>query len=379
MEKPISAEDDDGESSHGREHSREMPMEQTRLAMAAGEKADIATLYAAIATFSRGQAIMIEKMTLLEKIVGTVQFNMTWVRDDMKAVMERFSADPVLEIPDGDAELGTPMEQVSVDAIPPPTWKGKELVADTTKASSASTSRADRWSVETDNPIHDEGVEVPGNYIDDTEDNVHSPDLNMGRTIPEFEPRRERDYARPSLPALCLAPLLESRVSIELESLDWDSQQVEMTCQSTQLPAGDTDVATWLEFAPAVRDWPAKLEAADGPEEEWVSSKKGRWDVTELVKDLAEPGRAAEAEVLGTLNLNLLPERDRGSGRAHGRGHPTTTENIVGASRKAGSCTGRGSGRGRGLPVVDPRFHIPVRHGSILHLGIFAAIVEIQL
>jgi len=62
-----------------------------------------------------------------------------------------------------------------------------------------------------------------------------------------------------------------------------------MICQSTLLPTGDTDVATWSEFAPTVRDWPTKLEAADGSEEEWVSSKKGRWDVTELVKDLAEP------------------------------------------------------------------------------------------
>jgi hypothetical protein len=379
MEKHVSAEEDDGEYLQGTDHSREGPMEPSRLAVVAGDKGDIATLYSAIATFSRGQALMIEKMTLLEKIVGTVQFDMTWVRDDMKAVMERFSADPVLELPDGVAELGTPMEQVSVDAIPPPTWKGKELVADTTKAPSASTSRADRWSVETDDPIHGEGVEVPGVYIDDTEDNVHSPDLDMGRTIPEFEPRRERDYARPSLPALCLAPLLDRRVSIELEPLDWDSQQVEMTCQSTQLPAGETDVAMWSEFAAAVRDWPEKPEAAAGPEEEWVSSKKGQWDVCELVKDLAELGRAAEAEALRTLNLNLLPERDRGNGRAHGRGHPTAKAGIVGANRKFASGSGRGSGRGRGLPAVDPRFHIPVRNGPILHSGIFAAIVENQL
>ena len=55
---------------------------------------DMAALLGGIAQLARGQAIVLERLSFLEKIVGTVQFDMTWVRDDVKSVheaMDRFA------------------------------------------------------------------------------------------------------------------------------------------------------------------------------------------------------------------------------------------------------------------------------------------------
>jgi hypothetical protein len=74
----LSADDGDDIPSYGSEPSSEGRIQSTRLAMAARGSEDMAALFGAIATFARGQAIVIEKLEFLEKAVGTVQFDMTW-------------------------------------------------------------------------------------------------------------------------------------------------------------------------------------------------------------------------------------------------------------------------------------------------------------
>jgi hypothetical protein len=117
----------------------------------------------------------------------------------------------------------------------------------------------------------------------------------------------------------------------------------------------------WSDFAATVRGWPAPSEAGAGLEEGWVSPKKGRWDIIVCGNDKGEPVPPPDAQVHGTLNLNLLPKRNREPETTDARGSENQAECSGAAGRKGGSGRGRGPGRGRELPAVSPRFHTPVR------------------
>ena len=84
---------------------------------------DTSTVTGGIAALCRGQGILMEKMTYLEKIVGTVQFDMTWVRDDMKLVqqvMEKYNQH-VGAASDAAADVDRLKGQLPVDGM---RWRG---------------------------------------------------------------------------------------------------------------------------------------------------------------------------------------------------------------------------------------------------------------
>lgn len=362
----MSADDGDDISSYGSEPSSEGRIQSTRLAMAARGSEDMAALFGAIATFARGQAIVIEKLEFLEKAVGTVQFDMTWVRDDMKAVHQVVEkmADIVYNIHDDAVELDRAREQVSLYGSPPPPWRGKEQVADIPKPPSASTSRGDAHCADDSLNICNGGRDVAGNFIEDIQAHMPCTDSHTERKKSTVEGRKELGDAHDTLPDVCLTPWLEPRVTIEQDLLDEESQQIDFSCQSTQLPTPMTGKHMWSDFAAAVRDWPAPSAVGTGLEEGWVPAKKGRWDTMDYGKDMAGAGIGAQAATGGTLNLNTLPEGRGEIARQHGRGAMAApTSAFAAPSSKGANGSGRGSGRGRGLPDVNPRFHNPVSGG----------------
>ena len=362
-EHSMSGDEGDEVSSYGTGHSSDERMEATRDAVAASGDGDLGTLFAAIATFSRGQSILIEKLTLLEKVVGTVQFDMTWVRDDMKAVhqvMERIAGN-VCDLREGVPKVDMPREQVSVHAYPPRVWKGKEQETYIAKPPSASTSRGDPHcgddglaggSVENIDIVHDD---------DETQDLIRIGDVQFKNIAATGDARRDWGYAREASPPLRLTQWPQTRVIIEMEPLQEESQQIEMSCQSAQLPTPAADRSMWSDFTAAVRDWPAPTEPAAALQEGWVRSKKGNWDITDYGKGLPETGNAPEAEEHVQVNLNFVPERLAGTATTWGEGAMAPTDGILEASKKGPNGMGRGAGRGRGLPAVQPRFHTPVR------------------
>jgi hypothetical protein len=367
------ADDVDDYSSHGTEHSSEGRMQRTRLAVAEGGEGDLATLYAAIATFSRGQAILIEKMTKLERAVQTVQFDMTWVRDDMKAVhqvMERI-AECFCDAGEAALDVDIGREELPVDDSPVEHWKGKEAAVDIPKPPSLSASRGEGQSGVDNVPAFNDGGHNPGNHIDVAEVDFQIVDVNPGRSVAAMEGRREWEYARVAQPVLRQTPWEETMINIEKEPLEDESLEAEMSCQSTPLQTPAVGRTMWSDFQTAVRDWPPTSVAATGFEEGWVPTKKGRWDTTEYAKDAAGPTTPAAGPTTpakggeyGATNLKFWPLRQGDAGGAEGRGLVASTELIGGATRKGGNGTGRGSGRGRGLPLVNPRFHTQVRPPS---------------
>ena len=367
----LAADEADDVSSYGTGHSSEGFMERTRLAVAASEGADIETLFAAIATFSRGQSIVIEKLALLEKVVGTVQFDMTWVRDDMKSVhqvMERI-AGHVCNIKETTAEAERLREQVSVDASPPQPCRGKASADDFEKAPSASTTRGEQQRGDDELPNWNADGNEVGSYVEEPVALMLNPVTNMNSVTSPAGGRGDWGYPRVTSPAVTSPLCQQPRVGEERDALEAESQQIQMSCHSTQIPTPLTGRTMWQDFTAAVRDWPPPTMPAMGTEEGWVTTKRGRWDTMDYGKGGVAPERAAGILDFVPLNLNALLETHVGATGMRGGRDVELSKGIAGASNNAGSGTGRGSGRGKRLPEVQPRYHTPVRHPCFFPLS----------
>ena len=91
-----------------------------------------------------------------------------------------------------------------------------------------------------------------------------------------------------------------------------------------------------------------------------MSTKKGRWDVTVYEEGNTEEEGLHDKEDHGQLNLNIMPERHVLAKRPHNQMHDPPTKRNVAASRNAGKGTGRGGGRSKRPPAVQPRYHTSV-------------------
>ena len=363
LDPALPQDEDDELSSYGTGNSSEGRMENTRDAVAGSEGGDIETLLSAILTFSRGQAIVIEKLALLERVVGTVQFDMTWVRDDMKAVhqvMERLAED-MCDIRDGTAEVERPREQVSVDASPPQAVGGNGDVEDVTKAPSASTSRGEQQYGGEGVPSWITGGNEGGSYLDETQAPLINPCTNMKSSTALVVGRSDWGYALAPSPGATSPPCQQPRVSADKEPMEEESQQIEMSCQSAQIPTPLTGRTMWQDFTTAVRDWPRPTMPPIEREEGWVATKRGRWDLTDYGKGSAALQGATEVEDIAAANLNAVLERHVGTLQTLGGRDADPSKCIAGSSKNGGNAAGRGYGRGKRLPEVQPRYHTPVR------------------
>ena len=255
-EQSLSADDGDEHISHGSANSSEERMESTRLALASTVEGDIGTLYAAIATFARGQDIVVEKLTLLEKVVGTVQFDMTWVRDDIKAMHQAMETivEQVSDIREGAEEVDISREEVALDVSPQQPWKGKMHVPNIEKPPSASTSRGETHCAYTDmhgsNAVRDD----IGNEETEEQPQMLTTNAHFNRMPTAYEGKRDWDTGHQTSPAMCPTQCTQPRVSIDMQPLQEESQMFEMSFQSTDLPAPVVERSMWHDFTAAVRD-----------------------------------------------------------------------------------------------------------------------------
>ena len=253
-------------------------------------------------------------------------------------------------------------EQVSLDDSPRLALKGKEHVLDIPRAPSPSTSHV-QFDYGRDDVIEQYAGRMGGRtFIDETQPfgDIHDTPNNIlaltdtGRREWGFEHDASNDLGSPHCQ--------QKRVSIERELPEEESQQIEMSCQSTPIQTAATARSMWDDFTTAVRDWRAPAVAGNETEEGWVSAKKGRWDSTEYGKQNADEVGAQMLEEHGTLNLNLLPERQGASEHTSREGVAAVCKAITGASKISSNGTWRGTARGRRPPAVQPRYHTLVSY-----------------
>jgi hypothetical protein len=359
----VVADDGDDASSYGTEESSETPMETSYIEPAVSKEDDITTLIAAVAAFSKEQNVVIEKLDFLEKIVGTVQFDMINVRDDMKAVnvaMERI-AGHVCGIRDGPAEVQIRKEQVSLENSLglPSTWNHNTVSFG--KGPSTSTSRGEPTYQIDDVPFWNTDAFEGDTRIEETQAFAIPADVNINRLTSIEVPRREWGYSHDTSPAIPSPPVRLTTVSIDRDAEEEESQQIEMSCQSTQLQTPMNGRGMLSEFEDAVRGWPAPTHDGITREEGWVSTKKGRWDLIDYPKGGGDAIPSAEHEFCNSINLNLLPDRHGAAAISLEGGVVVYSETVTAAIPTAGAGTNRGSGRGNKLPSLSPRFFEEVR------------------
>jgi hypothetical protein len=355
--------DGDDASSYGTEESSETPMETSYIEPAVSKEDDITTLIAAVAAFSREQTVVIEKLDFLEKIVGTVQFDMINVRDDMKAVnvaMERI-AGHVCGIRDVPAEVEIRKEQVSLENSLglPSSWK--ENTVSFGKGPSASTPRGSPTYQIDDVPFWNTDAFEGDTRIEETQAFALPSDVNINRPVSIEVPRREWGYSSDISPVIPPQPVRHIAVNFDRDAQEEESQPIEMSCQSTQLPTPLNGRGMLSEFEDAVRDWPAPTHDGIAREEGWVSTKKGRWDLIDYSTGGGEAVSSAEREFPNSINLNLLPDRHGAAAISLEGGVVVYSETVAAATLNASAATNRGSGRGNKLPSLSPRFFEEVR------------------
>lgn len=353
-------------SSYGSGHSSEGYLEPHTIPAPTSGEDDLPTLVAGIAALSRGQAIVLEKLTFLEKIVGTVQFDMTWVRDDMKSVqqvMERIGSH-VSDIRDAAAEADRHEEQAPVERGPRQAMKGKEQVEVYMRPPSLSTSLVERACRGGDVPQSNAAGKGGGNCIQDMEPFANNISMHTNTVAIVESGRRDWGYTRRASPELGSPPCSQPRVRPEKEAVEEESEQVEMSCQSTQQATPATESSMWSSFSAAVRDWPPPTQTRSRREEGWMSAKKGRWGLAEYGNENDETMDLAMLEEPVALNLNLLPEKEGTTAAWVGGCDAAPPACVASASKNGSSGAWRGTARGRRPPAAQPRYHTSVRVGT---------------
>lgn len=363
-EKVVTVDDDDGTSSYATGYSDEGEMEPDNIALTETKGEGLTALMDAIAAINATQITVIEKLTMLERAIGTVQFDMTYVRDDMKGVQNVVEniAEHVSYLKDAAAKVDGLQNQVAVDANPRLTWKGDTAGEDSLKSPSGSPWRglpvyADdeegRQNGDDNEVVH--CIEETQAFEDNVNVHLHIASPRAG------ESGRQWGSERDASPALSPPTWQPKKLGNVPDLPEEESQQIELTCPGTQLRTPVSGASMWNDFTAAVRDWPAPCIAEKGKEDGWVSTKKARWDSLERTPVQVSAMRGPQEKEHVSLNLNLSPEKLVPSLTPPGRGDNSQSKRPGSATMKGGNGTGRGTARARRPPAVQPRYHSSVR------------------
>jgi hypothetical protein len=233
-----------------------------------------------------------------------------------------------------------------------------------TASISASTSRyAPTHRVE-DEPFWHTDMFEGDTYIPETQAFAVPADVNMNMPTSIELPRSSWGYSHDVPPAKPSPTVRHTTVSIDRDATEEESQQIEMSCQSTQLQTPMNGRGLLSEFEDAVRDWPAVPDDAIAREEGWVSTKKGRWDLIDYSKGAGEPGPVTKREIENSINLNMPPDRHCAATISLEGGVVGFHETVAAATPHVGTGTNRVVGRYNKLPSLSPRFFEEVRGDS---------------
>jgi hypothetical protein len=324
---------------------------------------DLATLLSGIAALARGQGMLLDRLSLLEQLVGTVQFDMTWVRDDMLSVheaMDRFG-DFVCDVQEAALGVEGMDDQVPLDTAPQQAPKGKDEVVDFVQVPMNTTSRGehqytdkDVWDRNAWNIGGGNGVGEPPAHLESHETDPNL--MQLGETG-----RRDWGHDRDSSDDMGSPVCQQTMVSIEKEPLEEESQLMEATSHSAALRTHVPYPPMWNVFAHQVKDWRPPTAPGTETEEGWLSKKKGQWDMTNYGKENAGPSSAQLADVQATVNLNTMPSKQRACVPASVYVEDDPVTCTTGGSKNSTSQAWRGTARGRRPPAVQARYQSAVR------------------
>ena len=324
------------------------------------------SINASIAAMDVVQATIVEKLAVIGRAIGTVQFDLTWVRDDVRGLQNGMQklAESVCEMRGAHMEVERLREKMSPRPSARPSGIEALSAMDCGKSNAASLARANQLHRDKDedtlNPVCEDDVASieETQFYDNTADvatNIQPPAKAVGGT----------DWLNETQMSIgmCSPMGAQTRTSMYVVDQDDETQECEDTfpANNTRTPAGPRSM--WTEFTTAVRDLPAPIGASADLAQGWVGAKRARMlpvGTPEQTGAMQVPNAMVEAL---TLNLNLPPEKHTDTEGGRDRGKEAMPHDVGATSRGHGRGSGRGRGRGRRPPPVQPRYHAAVSSG----------------
>lgn len=218
------------------------------------------SLNASIAVMDVVQATIVEKLVTIGRAIGTVQFDMSWMHDDVRGVQNAMQklAENVSEMRGAHIEVERLLEQMSGIT--------------TLRTSRMETlSAEDYGDANAASPIHVSQLHSDDN--EETQNLVYSDDVvsiqetqlydNTAKLALNVQSSRvaagganwfhETDMSSGS----CLLPCAQTRTNMYVNDQYDESQQCEYTCPSGNTPTPAASGSLWAQFTTDVRDLPA--------------------------------------------------------------------------------------------------------------------------
>ena len=173
--------------------------------------------------------------------------------------------------------------------------------------------------------------------------------------------RRDWGYTYTATPEMGSPPCTQPRAIIDKDVADEETQEMELSFQSTQQQTRATEIPMWSEFTTTVRDWFPPSPGASRREQGWFCAKKGRWDLTDYGSENAGTAMALTAGEPAPIDLNFLLQNQTTTATTREGDEVAPIMCIAAPSKSGGSGNWRGTARGRRPPAAQPRYHTTVR------------------
>ena len=316
------------------------------------------------------------KLGKMEKAVVAEQLDTTSTREEMGEVHE-----VVHKLTEYVCELGKTLtesirarRQKSPDSAPWGKFTASGPAADSNRVDTTIIAEGDKVHLEDEEPSHVHRAEEVNSEILETQ--MYETNIGLHANIAGFEDNGDGDGWYDDTEAAISSPSAKQIQSRSTEEVEEDEpQQTEMSLEATQCLPQTAGPGLWETFRNACRDLPSLAEGSADGDGGWVRPKRGRGSN----RDARGPNRAdalnCGAGTYGNLNLNLSPEGVGGNSDMRGVGEYGGKNDRGGGKRGRPRGSGRGTGRVRRPPTVQPRFQSSVRPCSTVTLRCSALVV----
>ena len=352
-----------------------------------------------IAKLDATQRTLVNQLASLEKVVFAGQEDITWVRDDVRVVHE---------VVDKLSETGSMAQKTVADVAEVPSHSSPDLPAWGWRLDAATTEphgmpdttefgEEDRVDLGDEEPSHIHAAHWEDSEIQETqlpdrntgmETHMHDRYSGMdgtGKSIAGQGARHSQHNHVTNERGMGPPPGKQARRHDDADALEYGTTQIVMTVDGTLPGTQAQGHKMWADFATAMRGIEAPALGGGSSSASWVLKKRGRGSEAEQgASDIAET-RPEDCAPHGNLNLNMSPEGLDGremivasahaatGSRGDGREMIVASAHAATGSRGVGRGSGRGTGRVRRLPQVEPRFRSSASTRTLfaLHVNVF--------
>ena len=352
-----------------------------------------------IAKFDATQRTLVNQLASLEKVVFAVQEDIPWVRDDVRVVHE---------VVDKLSETGSMAQKTVADVAEVPSHSSPDLPAWGWRLDAATTEphgmpdttefgEEDRVDLGDEEPSHIHAAHWEDSEIQETqlpdrntgmETHMHDRYSGMdgtGKSIAGEGAGRSQHNHVTNERGMGPPPGKQARRRDDADALEYGTTQIVMTVDGTLPGTQAQGHKMWADFATAMRGIEAPALGGGSSSASWVLKKRGRGSEAEQGASNTAETRPEDCVPHGNLNLNMSPESLDGremivasahaatGSRGDGREMIVASAHAATGSRGVGRGSGRGTGRVRRLPQVEPRFRSSASTRTLfaLHVNVF--------